>query len=108
LGEDRVGVELPGPDHPLPLGLRALGAVEADRRLAHAVGTDGAIATLADDAGPTVRVAITGLHSGLHGGTLPVAGPDSTATAPSSDGSVPSQKSADLHATSGRNRGRNR
>ena len=69
LGDDRAGVEqLLGADDLLGALLGALGAVEAHRRLAHAVGADRPIAPLADHAGTPVGVPVAGLDLGAHGG----------------------------------------
>ena len=48
--------------------LRALGAVEPDGGLVHAVGADRAIAALADHPGTPVGVPVTGRGGRLHGG----------------------------------------
>ena len=81
LGDDRAQ-QLGRANDPLGAPMGALGTVEADRGLVHAIGADGPVAALADHAGPAVRVPVAGLHRRFHGGRLPVpgagSGPDRT------------------------------
>ena len=67
LGDERAQ-QLGRPDDLLGARLGALGAVEAHRRLLHAVGADRPVAALADHAGTPIGVPVAGLHLRAHDG----------------------------------------